>query len=850
MEMNKPMQMGRFVLFFVLLAMGAGKTFAGSKIMDRIETKIGVEENRISIFFNVPMRIVSHLINAKQNEISIRIKPVVTPGTESEFLTGDETFSWRATAEVPLERVVFNGSLIGNSTLSLSFATPISKYEIEQGKGFFSLSLILKKQKKVQQIKLLEPAELIDVPQTKLPVPSKDKEQAVVETEGVVTGDYVLNLLSQRVPIDFSKVAPVPVPKGRKLYAVKAEVEGVAWYRLRMGFFSSKEAAKIANREVRHFYSDSWIDLASTEEKDRLQAETGVDATIETLQPPVLLPKRDKVRLDAPVRLTKMMEKAREIMTAQDYPKAIRMLTAILEEKTHAYSKEALELLGLARERNDQVAHAKAEYRRYLELYPEGEDAKRVNQRLVGLISAAQTPKEKLRESRITTQPGQEREAEWEVYGSLSQSYQRDASQSNFIDTDVNFEDEMESVNRSEIATSLDISARRRSQDYDLRFQFSGGYDVDLLTGGSGDQKSLTEAFIELDRQSQGLLGRVGRQRFRSSGILSRFDGGVFGYQFNEDTRFNIYTGFPVDSSKDVFIRQDKWFYGANMEMDALIDDVDVILFAIEQRTDHLVDRRAIGTEVRYFDENLSVFGQFDYDIFHNELAMFLFQSNWSLTDDTKAYINLDYRSSPIITTSNALQGQEGVSSIKELSLSFTDDEIYQLALDRTANSTVVSLGGTHFLARDFQLSGDLTVANTSGTSASGGVDATAATGNEFYYTFQVLKNNLLKNGDIGILNLRYIDANSANTYSLTANSRYPVTSLWRVNPRLSLAYRDSDDGTTRLSAGGRLQADYRVKRDLLLEMELGASWNRQESSTTIDTSIDYFLLAGYRWNF
>ncbi|MBA1331926.1 hypothetical protein QQ73_12605, partial [Candidatus Endoriftia persephone str. Guaymas] len=163
----------------------------------------------------------------------------------------------------------------------------------------------------------------------------------------------------------------------------------------------------------------------------------------------------------------------------------------------------------------------------------------------------------------------------------------------------------------------------------------------------------------------------------------------------------------------------------------------------------------------------MSVFGQFDYDIFHNELAMFLFQSNWSLTDDTKAYINLDYRSSPIITTSNALQGQEGVSSIKELSLSFTDDEIYQLALDRTANSTVVSLGGTHFLARDFQLSGDLTVANTSGTSASGGVDATAATGNEFYYTFQVLKNNLLKNGDIGILNLRYIDANSANTYSL-----------------------------------------------------------------------------------
>ena len=56
------------------------------------------------------------------------------------------------------------------------------------------------------------------------------------------------------------------------------------------------------------------------------------------------------------------------------------------------FSKEAQEYLGLARERNGQLAHAKAEYRIYLAKYPEGEDAQRVRQRLDALVTAYQAP--------------------------------------------------------------------------------------------------------------------------------------------------------------------------------------------------------------------------------------------------------------------------------------------------------------------------------------------------------------------------------------------------------------------------------------------------------------------------
>ena len=48
---------------------------------------------------------------------------------------------------------------------------------------------------------------------------------------------------------------------------------------------------------------------------------------------------------------------------------------------------EAQELLAIAREKNGQLAHAKAEYERYLALYSETEGAARVKQRLAALLA-------------------------------------------------------------------------------------------------------------------------------------------------------------------------------------------------------------------------------------------------------------------------------------------------------------------------------------------------------------------------------------------------------------------------------------------------------------------------------
>ncbi len=46
-------------------------------------------------------------------------------------------------------------------------------------------------------------------------------------------------------------------------------------------------------------------------------------------------------------------------MTDKDYAGAIRLYTKILEQPDNQYSQDSLEYLGLARERNDQLAQAR-----------------------------------------------------------------------------------------------------------------------------------------------------------------------------------------------------------------------------------------------------------------------------------------------------------------------------------------------------------------------------------------------------------------------------------------------------------------------------------------------------------
>ncbi|MFQ5451646.1 MAG: tol-pal system YbgF family protein [Nitrospinaceae bacterium] len=532
-----------------------------------------------------------------------------------------------------------------------------------------------------------------------------------------------------------------------------------------------------------------------------------------------------------------VIEEANRAMTDGDYPRAIRLYTKILQNPNTKYGRDAQEFLGLARERNHQLAHAKAEYEEYLRRYPEGPGADRVRQRLNGLLTARAQPKEKLRSSKRS---GGSDISGWEtdLFGSFSQFYNRDVTDSNNGES---------TVNRSDLTSDLDFNTRWRKGSYDIRTQFVGIHEADFRDNGDGSQTRISALSIEGKDSQRGIRGRLGRQFQSTGGILGRFDGGVFSYDLQPRVKINGVFGFPVEFSTSDAVDTHKHFVGLNFDLGTFHDSVDFNVFAINQRVNGINDRRALGGEIRYFEKNRSMLTLVDYDIDYSTLNLFIFSGDLVYPEKTRWHVSLDYRKSPLLTTSNALQGQ-GVNLISDLLHLFSEDEVRQLARDRTATSKSLTLGITQDLSEKYQINGEFTVSNISGTPASGGVDATSGTGAEFFYLAQLISSNLLKRGDITIIALRYSDLSLTDNYSMVLNTRFPITEKFRVNPRVRLDFRKNkgNDGN-RWTFRPLLKLDYRWKKWLRFEVEGGREWIDETVLGDSQKTTSYFLSAGFR---
>jgi len=545
------------------------------------------------------------------------------------------------------------------------------------------------------------------------------------------------------------------------------------------------------------------------------------------------------------------MAQGRQAMTANDYAQAIRVFTKVLQHPGHKYLPEAKELLGLARERNKQLAHARAEYEEYLRLYPQGEGAQRVRQRLDALLTAREPGKEKLR----ATKGGgvQAAAGGMTVNGSLSQYYRRDMTNTDQTGT---------VTTQSSLINYLDIGTRSRGERYDLRSQFTGSYIYDFLPNASGDDSnnsgvSVSSLYVDASDRAHQLSTRVGRQTRSNGGVLGRFDGGLFTVGVMPKWKLNAVAGAPVDLSANNTVQTNHTLYGMSLDGSGLAEHWDTSVFAIHQTVDGITDRTAVGSELRYFTARSSVFTLVDYDVSYSLLNTVLSQANWQFESGAGLNLALDYRLSPTLTTTNALQGQP-FTTVEDLldSLSGDESQLRQLAEDRTARSKTATLGGNVPLNQQLQLTGDFTLSNLGSMPASPTapvpVDAVEGTGNEYIYSVQLIGSSLLKEGDVSILGVSYYDAKDSKTTSLTLNTRYPATNDWRINPRLRIDYKTSDTGGDSVSYKPQLRTDYRLGKKITFELEGGVEWDDQrEDGTTVaqDTEIYYFNI-GYRWIF
>ncbi|MGW8321864.1 MAG: hypothetical protein ACWGSD_09970 [Thermodesulfobacteriota bacterium] len=257
-----------------------------------------------------------------------------------------------------------------------------------------------------------------------------------------------------------------------------------------------------------------------------------------------------------------------------------------------------------------------------------------------------------------------------------------------------------------------------------------------------------------------------------------------------------------------------------------------------------------MGGEVRYFHPRRSFFGLVDYDVLFDELNTGLVLGTLVFEDRSTINISLDYRRSPVLTTSNALQGQL-TDSLRSLNDIYDDSTLRKLARDRSPISRSASLGVSKPVTEKLQLSGDATISEIGDSRASGGVEAVEGTGIEYSVSFQVTGSSLIKEGDIGIVDLRYFEGHTHKTYSLNLNTRYPVNRAWRINPRVRLDYRLNDrDAGEEISVRPSLRTDYRLGRHLRFELEGGGEWSNEDLPGDTRVSSNYYVTSGYRWDF
>ena len=666
-------------------------------------------------------------------------------------------------------------------------------------------------------------------------------ESRQVQRPEAVIPKYVINLeSSQRYPAT-GDIPVLDLDDQQELFISEVIIDGTTWYRIRIGYFATAEEASRALRGVRTNYPSAWID------QERTQTRTTVAATITrtTVKPQALESTTPVTQANTTTSTTtsndkteQLMLDGRRAMTKGELSRAIQIYTKVLQQPPSVHQPEAQEFLGLARERNGQIAHAKAEYERYLAVYPDGEGSQRVRQRLSTLLVSVGS--DTAQGTAIASNRSQvnRKASPWKIRTFFAQYYRRDVNQLN---------DQDEVVSQSSIYSDITVDARRRGERFDFSTRLTAGYRSDLIdeTRQSGNDLRLSYFYVDLLDSRTRIRGRLGRQTRNTGGVLGRFDGLNLSYALTDRLRFDAVAGSPVFSTAGND-QQSRQFYGVSSNFSPFSETLEFGLFYIQQSIDDLTDRQAVGAEVRYFGENKSLWGSIDYDTSFDELGSAFLQASWRLPGNFTISGVLDTRRSPFLSLANALLGQP-TQDFAAFSQTLSETALRQLALDRSAKTSSATLGISRPLTPKLQLNLNANISTVDAVPAFG--DAPEMPEAEYsYYSADLVASSLFRQGDVGILGVRYATSDSADVYSINLDARFPIGRAFRINPRLRVDYREiSSDQSTQWIYTPGLRMQYRFGRRGRMEFEAGKRFSiRQMNDIDLDQE-SYFINIGYQ---
>ena len=786
------------------------------RLVDIVEITDHDEQVDITVQFNCSVRYVTHLPASEGSEVRVQLQPFPDCGiplgrpVASEIPPisggGGVVTSVRVDSDVP-----------GQITLVFNFKKS-EQFVIAQGVDPRGLRLrIIKPVTRKGQI-LLQPTDSVS--------------------------NYAINLDSRTMPFEPEAIEHAHQLLQAPVFISETVVEGQKWYRLRVGPIEHRAEANRLLEKALTEYPRAWLaigDDAVTSDPNAISAEA--------------LPPVEHIGSDPPLdpaTIRTMLGQIRSAMSARDYPTAIRLLTKLQRQPEFPDRARVQELLGLARERSGQLAHAKAEYEEYLRRYPKGEAAERIALRLRILRAATAKSQSGAQVSEATNR--------WRLDGGVSQLFRYDGTRvdnttpaGNTPPGSTVIPNSTQTTTEDALFNDVDFLARRRGDKVDFMARMSAGYSKSFDQQSVGNQRRVSIASIEFVDRSLGLLGRLGRQTRNQDGVLGTFDGLFVSYQWRPAWGVNVTAGYPVEET-DAGVRTNRRFETIALAYTPPGAHWDASVFAGIQEYDGVRDRQATGFEARYLASHASLVMVVDYDTFYRSLNTASVLGTVQLPARWNMSFDAERRNSPVLTTRNALIGQPA-ATIAELESQILQaglpaQTIFQWARDRTPYTTDYSVTATRPIGQRLQFSMTAAVSQTSATPASGAVDAQPGSGTETTYQAQLYGSSLWFPGDFSVASLTYANTETGKVETAGASARFPFIGAWRIGPRITIDRRVLvADDSTELTYIPSVLLDY--QRGLkLLQFEIGGQLGKRDALLETQNTKRYYVSLSYRIGF
>ncbi|MEY2690448.1 MAG: hypothetical protein RL375_4648 [Pseudomonadota bacterium] len=661
---------------------------------------------------------------------------------------------------------------------------------------------------------------------------------------------YVVLLTSSTDPAMQLNAAVPAALQEYQIVTSRRVVDSRTLYEVSLGYFGSEQDAARAVELLRKRFPQAAVVALAPPVAPATSAASAPEAVAAQPQPA-----GQGVVVDFDAQGADLLARARSEQAGGNLTGAIETLNKLLNLPPNRASREGLELVGQVRLKVGDADRARSELELFLKLYPTGADSDRVRAQLASLPAPAPAGRTPVAVVATTT-----------TGGSVSATYYGGKSKvrtQEFQDSPLNGLPELvndatlSGTDQKQLVASTDLNWRRRDAEQDLRFVVRDTYTADLMPGNA-NRNRLSALYVDYRSMLRGTSIRLGRQSPASGGVLGRFDGVSGGYSFAPKWKVNLVGGVPTDKLNATTKRR---FWSTSVDAEALTQHLGGSLYLTQQTIDGLVDRRAIGSDLRYLNGGLMVSGSLDYDVLMRSLNIATVQGNWQLADTSSWNFLYDRRSQPLLMLGNALffstASSAGVTSIARLIADYQSagkdiDDLRSDVKAITARSTQAQLGYNTPISKNWQVGGNVQLTNVSAIDPVPVLlpDGQAATGNQWSLGGLLIGSNLYSQRDTHVFNLSYLTAATFKGYLAMYNNMSVINEAWQVEPSLQFYSQQGSDGLrlTRWKPG--LRVTYRVATQVALESSFDYEISRQTGASRNENSNRMFYYLGGRYDF